>query len=100
MGREIIPMQMDARSDLGVARCTDEKDEGMLVIGADLNDVKWINVPTIGRRSVCSVQPHTCPACGGTHDTADCGNHEGKRLLVVRCPVAKQFLVFTKRGDK
>ena len=91
--QDIEPFVMNARSN--VAEHSD--DPTLLLLGAQIDEsVKWMNVPTIGRKSVVRVFQDHCPVCGKLHNAADLGNHEGKTLYTIRCVSIGQFVVYKK----
>ena len=88
---------MNARNDVAAH----SEDPRLLLLGACRDEsVKWLNVPTIGRRNVVKIVKHQCPGCGNTHNAADLGMYDGKkRLYTIRCMTIEQFIVYKKQFE-
>ena len=91
---KIVSVKMDSEKNISVP--TAKEDEGMIIIGAEIDEsVKWLEIPTIGRRTVITVSQMRCPHCRvSTHNTAYLGTHKGKDLYTVNCPQIGQFIVY------
>ena len=91
---KIVSVKMDSGKNISVP--TAKEDEGMIIIGAEIDEsVKWLEIPTIGRRTVITVSQMRCPHCSfATHNTAYLGPHEGQGLYTVNCPLMGRFIVY------